>query len=500
MLNIIMGYLNSASAIKFTNMKKSGLWYLPNSRNKIPGKLFLDNNKRTITLQLFTTSYLNGNQFTLGDTKREDNYVELILGDTSNSFLGDITLFACSFSKLAPIGGDLYQLHYSVQFVFNYVHILQRTHLKFNHIEVLYPNSDNFYNGWDSINYEEENPRNECVKVSSTFRIDDELSIDIVDSKRHKFSMSKNYEVKHTNYLKFNYNKTVDIDRVYQDCGTLKKMMEYSSRRKLAFIIKSAKIDFKNIKEYDQPTNLILQKSDDVEEKMAHTYIYSRLTLDQKPFEKRRKLHQNLLLFSAWTESQNSLHNLMKKWFDNERLHPIYDFYIDTIDWSKDGPISNVNFNNRYLNLIQGLEAYYDYLKPEYKYTNETFVAERQKVYNALESKELKKWVGNHLKFPKQPTLSSKLKFLCDRYSEVLFNLEANTDIIKSYPYKAKEYRHKLSHGKISKTFQGKDLNSLYGFSQALLCICILDSIGMEHKTIANRIDANPDINRQIPR
>src|SRR5690554_3741232 len=291
-------------------MKKSGLWYLPNSKNKIPGKLFLDKNKSTITLQLFTTSYLSGNLFEFANTKREDDYVELILGDTSNGPLGDITLFACSFSKLAPIGGELYQLHYSVQFVFNYVHILQRTHLKFNHIEVLYPNSDNFYNGWNSRNREEENPRNEYVKISSTFRIDDELSIDIVDSKRHTISMSKNYEVKHTNHLKFNYNKTVDIDRIYQDCVTLQKMMEFSSRRKLAFIIKSAKIDFENIKDHQQHTNLILLKSDDVEKKMGHTYIYSRLTLNQEPFENRRKLNQNWLLFSAWTESQDSLNNL----------------------------------------------------------------------------------------------------------------------------------------------------------------------------------------------
>lgn len=139
-------------------------------------------------------------------------------------------------------------------------------------------------------------------------------------------------------------------------------------------------------------------------------------------------------------------------------------------------------------------------MNPEYKYINERFIAERQKVYNALESKEIKHWVGNHLKFPKQATLAYKLKFLCDRYSEIFLSLKANAALIKSYPYKAKEYRHKLSHGKINKTFQGKDLNSLYAFSQALLCICILDSIGMEHNQIVKRINFNPDVNRQIPR
>lgn len=478
-------------------MKESGLWYLPNSQNKVPGKLFLEENKSTITLQLFTTFYLSGNPFEFGNSKREDKNVELILGD-SNS--GHLTLFACSFSKLAPIGGELYEVHYRVQYVFNEVHILERSHLKFNHVDVLYPNSDNFYNGWNSMNNDEENRRDEYVEISNTIRIDDELSIDIVNSKWYTFSLSKNYEVKHSTHLKFNYNKTVDIDRIYQDCLTLQKMMEFSSRRKLAFILKSAKIDFENIPDHGQHPKLLPQKSNNENEEMAYTYIYSHLNLNRKPFENRRKLNQNWLLFSGWTDSQDSLNNLTKKWYDNQSLQPIYDFYLDTIDWGEDGAISNVNFNNRLLNLIQGLEAYYDHLNPDYNYKNETFIAERQKVYNALESNELKQWVGNHLKFPKQATLSYKLKFFCDRYSEMLIGLKANAALIKSYPYKAKDYRHKLSHGKINKTFQGKDLNSLYAFSQALLCICILESIGMEHVQIVARIDSNPDINRQIPR
>jgi hypothetical protein len=148
---------------------------------------------------------------------------------------------------------------------------------------------------------------------------------------------------------------------------------------------------------------------------------------------------------------------------------------------------------------MQGLEAYYDFLNPEFKYENEAFVGKRQEIYDALEDDELKNWVGIHLRFPKQANFSHKLKFLCEKYSDILLFLKCKSTLINSYPNKAKEYRHKLSHGKINKTFQGKDLNSLYGFSQALLCICILDSIGMKHKKIADRISSNPDINRQIP-
>ncbi|OUS12046.1 hypothetical protein A9Q93_10700, partial [Nonlabens dokdonensis] len=239
-------------------MKESGLWYLPNSTNKVPGKLYVDKDKDRITLKLYTESYLSGNPFKFPTSEREDDYIELILGDTNRGTLGDLTLFGCSFAKLAPIAGELHELHYSIQFVFNYVHILKRSHLRFNHVEVLFPNSDNFYNSWNSTrsSVDEENPKEEYVKVSSTLKISDELSIDIVDSKHHTISLSKDYEVKHSNHLTFNYKQTVDIDRIYKDCITLQKMMEFSGRRQLAFIIKNAKIDFKHIKGQEQHTNI----------------------------------------------------------------------------------------------------------------------------------------------------------------------------------------------------------------------------------------------------
>lgn len=481
-------------------MKESGLWHLPNSKTKIPGKLFVDNSKNSIILKLYTKSYLSGSVFEFASTKRKDEYIEIILGDIRNGPLGDVTLYGCSFARLAPIAGDLYELHYRIQFIFNYVHILKRSHLKFNYVEVLFPNSDNFFNGWESVNREESNSKNEYVKITNNLKINKQLNIDVVDTRRETVSMSKDYEIKHSNHLTFNYTDTIDIDVIYKDCNTFQKLMEFSGRRSLAFIIKNAKTEFKYVNGERQLQNLVRKNTEDERDKMAHTYIYSRLTLNQEPFENTSKLNQNWLLFSDWTESKQSLNNLITNWFKNESLHPIYEFYLDTVDWGKNGAISNVNFNNRYLNLMQGLEAYYDFLNPDYQYKNENFIVERQKVYDALESKELKRWVGNHLKFPKQANFSDKLKFLCEKYMSILSNLNTNSQLIESYSYKAKEYRHKLSHGKINKTFQGKDLHSLYGFSQVLLCICILDSIGMEHIKIADRINSNPDINRQIPR
>lgn len=481
-------------------MKESGLWYLPYSEYKVPGKLSVSDSKKSIVLKLYTTSYLSENAFGFIDRKRGDDHLNIVLGDTQRGHLGDITLLGCSFAKLAPIAGDLYELHYRVQFVFHYIHILKREHFKFNNIKVLYPHSDNFFNGWQSVGSIDESSVEEYQKVTSVLKINENLTIDIVDSMRRTVSLKKDFELKHSNHLTFNYGASVDIDLIYKDCLTLQKMMEFSSRRNLTFIIESAEIEFDNIENQEQHTHLVLRKNDGRKQTTAHTYIFSRLTLNQEPFENTSKLNQNWLLFSGWTESYQSLNTLISNWFKNKSLQPIYDFYLDTTDWGKEGPISNVNFNNRFLNLMQGLEAYYDYLHPEFFYSNKEFVAQRQKVYNAIASKELKLWVSKHLKFPKQALFIHKLEFLCQKYSEVLVGLKTNPESLKTYPDKAKEYRHKLSHGKISKTFQGKDFHALYSFSQVLLCICILDSLGMPYQKIIQRIDANPDLNRQIPR
>lgn len=477
-------------------MNKSGLWFLPNSDVKVPGKLFVNENKTKITLQLFTKTYLSGNQFEFLKSKRDDDYIEFIYGDNGRSRFSQVTLFGCSFSKLSVVGGDIHQLEYSVQFVFEDVHILSREHLLINNITVLFPNSDTFFNGWGSVEVEEQEKQKEYYRISTTIKVNDDLSIDSINEKREKITATKNYSVEYRHHFDFNYKEPVDIDIVYQDCVVFKKMMEFSTRRKLAFIIRGANIDFQNIKE--QKNGYTLPSGEKTTS--ARAYIFGKLTLNQKPFENTKKTHQNFLLFSKWSESDETLNTLIKNWFSNKELQPIYDIYIDTIDWGTDGVISNVNFNNRFLNVMQGLEAYYDFLNPEFKMINETFIAQRQEVINALDTKHLKDWVRTNSKFPKHANFSIKLMFLVNKYKDVLTGLQISIEFLKAYPNNAKEYRHKLSHGKINKTFQGKVLDSLFRFSQLLLCVCILDSIDMKKEKIISRISSNPDINRQIPR
>ncbi len=477
-------------------MKKQGLWFLPNSDIKVPGKLFVDEDKSKIRLRLFAETYISGNPFEFLKSKRDDDYIEFIYGENDKSSFGQVTLFGCSFSKLSHIGGDIHQLEYSIQFVFEDIHIISRKHLQLNNLTVLFPNSDNFFNGWDSVSDEGEKEVKEYRRKSNTIVINHNLSVDSINEKREKISSGKDYAIEYHHHFNFNYKEPVDIDTVYQDCVVFKKMMEFSSSRKLAFIIRGADIDFKNIKE--QRNRYVL--SSGKKPAKARTYIFSRLTLNQAPFEEKRKLHQNWLLFSKWSESNETLDSFIKEWFANVELQPIYDIYIDTIDWGKDGVISNVSFNNRFLNVMQALEAYYDFLNPDFKIINEEFVKQRQEVINALEAKNLKEWVRTHSKFPKHANFSIKLSFLIDKYRDVLLSLGAMEEFLKSYPNSAKEFRHKLSHGKVNKTFQGKALDSLYRFSQIILSICILDSIGMEKTRIVDRIKTNPDMLRQIPK
>ena len=136
------------------------------------------------------------------------------------------------------------------------------------------------------------------------------------------------------------------------------------------------------------------------------------------------------------------------------------------------------------MNLIQGLESYYDLLDLVYQANNDEFTQNRQKVLTVLKDEDLKDWFLDNVKFPKEATLKYKLEILRDKFSEIFDNVEGLDNLINEYPHKAKEYRHKLSHGNINRTFQGEEFHTMYEFSKILLCFCILESLGFNNNQI----------------
>ena len=481
-------------------MEETGEWYLPDSEIKIPGKLITDDNAKKIFLKLYTPITFSGKELKVNkriDKNGEDAYYEKIIGNRLSSVTARyITLYSCSFKNCPIISDKLYELTYQVQFVFNYVHL---KNLLFKSVSIDFPFLKTFYDGWeDEFDELQEKEPEEYRKYGNVIDINSNFSIKTVDLKWKQLKKRKGYEIKYSKHLEFHYKESVDIESVYKDCNYFTNILEFTTRKKLSFIIKDASIELRNtIGNYN--TSILVNDKDESRD-YTYTSITSVLNFQKEPFLDRFGWTQGYMIFSRWTESQEELNRIIKKWFNNEKLMPIYDFYIDSYNWFKGKvTLSNVMYNNKFLNLIQALEGYYDYLDPIYINTNEMFVGERQKVINSLNDSHLKTWVMLNSKYPKQPTIASKLKHLCDKFNKILNPLFIGHTYIDDYPASAKEYRNKLSHGKINTTYQGPELEGLFKFSQLLLCICIMNSLEMTKYKIIERINANPDLFR-IPR
>ena len=212
-------------------------------------------------------------------------------------------------------------------------------------------------------------------------------------------------------------------------------------------------------------------------------------------------IHQNFMIFSTWVLEKEHLNNLIIKWYENKEYYHIYDFYLDSHNWFEgtEALLSNVMFNNRFLNLIQALEDYHrklnDFSIPE----KMEFENNKKDVLNLLnKDSNLKKWANDHLKFNKYPDLKGRLSYLVNYLMEILTGLFKDNNYFKNFPDQAKNYRDMLSHGKMKGTYQGKELNQLFLMAQILLTICILKSLEIDNQTIIKIIIHNTDFRRII--
>ena len=184
--------------------------------------------------------------------------------------------------------------------------------------------------------------------------------------------------------------------------------------------------------------------------------------------------------------------------------------YLDSHNWFEgtNAVLSNVMYNNRCLNLIQGLE---DYHRKQIE-TSETEKAEydsqrvlefnqnkREALKLANGNSEIKKWLNDTLNLKaKESSLKERLLWLIEKSNPILLELFEGEDQFSIFPNFAKEYRDILSHGNLENTFLGDDFDRLFLMSQLLLTICILKSLKIDDGSITKLIKHKTDFRSTI--
>ena len=221
-------------------------------------------------------------------------------------------------------------------------------------------------------------------------------------------------------------------------------------------------------------------------------------------------MHQNNMLFSKWQLDKDSLNSIIIEWYKSNNFNHIYDMYLDSHNWFEgtDAVLSNVMYNNRCLNLIQGLEDYHRRQiecskKEKSEYDSKRVLEFNQNKKEALklvnDNSKIKKWLNDTLNLkPKESSLKERLLWLIEKSNPILLELFKGEDQFSIFPNFAKEYRDMLSHGNQENTFLGNDFDRLFLMSQLLLTICILKSLKIDDSSITKLIKHKTDFKRTI--
>ena len=461
-----------------------GEWFLPGSSHKLPGRLLYNDTKKQIILEFISNSHLDGNTI-MGPAPKDPRYHTrfpnrlykanhpVILGSTPE----EITLYYCQISSVTKIGKDLHQIQYVIQYVLFGIHIVTLTEMRVLSGTVLYPYMGCWYDsdGFSASGNSFGNPmpfldRSDYIGPSTiTCREGMNIVISDLDTSHHRHENGVYlYKDKST---QFNYRNPVPFNDLIRDALTFRKLLEFAFGRPLYFQLQELQM-IQNGQTLHIPIwNVSHHKGQEI----------PNLTR-----------HQRYMIISDWNTDRKTLNSAIQKWFENQQYHVLYDYYIDSNHRFKDNEIllTNVMFNNRVLNLIQGLDSYHkntlqepepmfnENERKEFQENKEAVVAILKKIGNTA----LKDWMQDRVTYRKvaskpQPKIIVIIEEVITSIRSSLDPGLTQTSLFKEFPQLARDIRDDLSHGHHKETSQGPKMHLIFQVGQIILATCILRSL-----------------------
>lgn len=293
-------------------------------------------------------------------------------------------------------------------------------------------------------------------------------------------------------FLEFIYNQEVDLKVVYNDLNILTQFFDFNS----------------GIKNHIEPRSIIIQKNENlkvskrisnISEEQNHLHLLqfnNRFFINTIDDEKKVSSY-NFRSFFNYHDEKEYVFKVIKEWYKNDKYRVIYQYYIDCNDWLQDSNrlISNVMFNNKFLNVIQALENYHK-IKFGEKTNNTNYELDFSKNLNSLNfilnkelKSELKDWVCSKLIGLNKKTRSFYLTERLD-YIKESCNLMNDINIV-NFSSNSKNIRDSLSHGNINNVFQGRELDVYYNYSLLLLLFSIFKTLKIDDEKLEYLFQSN---------
>ena len=432
----------------------TGKWWLSSDSDHLPGRLSHDKENKQIRLQIFGTSYMDGTPIEDDEKKRVVFYHEIINGDAH----GLLTLHQCSCLGVQEIGKGLYQIDYLIGYVFFDQIVQQEGQLLISAGEFMYPAFKSFMDtdpvhGHKTIftpEYDVKN-RTEIVEISEN------LKIKFLDRK-NEYPKSP-IDQKEFRTVMFIYDKPVSFETLLEDGIYFKKLVEFSFGSHCTSHLSNVWTDERSpIRVW----NTSLNKDERVSQQLRPSY---HMLLSDDNFE-------GIGMVEA-----------IRLWYKYRQVSTIFDLYIDSNYWfdKSEQKLSMVMFNNRFLNIVQALENFHRVAFSEQRPDTSSFEEKKAAVLQLFkggeEQKELKQWLNNSLKMPKDLSLKARLDALLKWLKPETDKWFTNQSTINHFTWYASAMRNVLSHGKHRQTRPPKELRVFMITGQILLAACILKAL-----------------------
>lgn len=457
-----------------------GEWCLANQQEiKIPGILTIDEQHSEISLQLFSEKEISkkfNRQFVNG-----------------HSGLDRITILNCKANSEEFISSKLYISKYSPRFVFIGCQFNSEEELKFKSVQI----NLTYLDQWLEVR------KGDFFKLE--FPNDDTFTAKYNPRKDIIIKLNKECNLAFQRFClpKGGFNTPLDTDVKHYATFTFEQHQSFD-----VFLDLTVKLQNLFMLFIGKP--LSVKERIGYSEKAIDVNCINHFGIEYYPIEifNYKILERDIetkfvdfteMLISTRHFSIEEIKQFILKWFTNyEKFEPVYDIFFHAIaPFWKDGgfTISNVTYNNAFLNIVQALESYHRIKTNNTNADNRVFNSTKDSILKDAKclSKEQKDFIKNNLvpKGKREFTLKNRIEELIKNKNifDCLFNNENNVaeNLVK--------WRDSLTHINHFKSTDVQVIN-LFNKAQIILIVNIFIDLGIEEEIIKQIISSSHLFNK----
>lgn len=478
----------------------SGKWYIPEfSENKISGRLIIDIINSTQVLKLYTEIDFKGHnaEFNSRNTEEKgffnDQYPTIYGNCGVSSY---ITLTNCKRKGLKRVGGDLfYEVSISITFSYQGGLFLDESKIKCYRLTCKFPYLATWYDTDRKFFGDSTAPSMSFEGFNKPSLTNEQLVDEIVINENLTIEIKRLYECLEGNdFLKskitlkhfviFKCKNPVPLENLKNLAFKFLRLMMLCIGKVFTFDFISLISESIEQENQIQPFNI----SQDKQFMLINFFSqYHRRNLVKDEY-----INKVFMLVYGGVPRHKDLENLIRNWFNNyDRFYMIYETYLETQEsfYNTKFALSQKLFYNRYLNLIQSLENYYDISNPK-------FIGEKRKVVEKNAKQILSQikdendinWILDRIEPLNRKTLRSKIKEII-RNDSPIFKPEVfeNSKQIDKFVGETLKFRNSLSHGsKIE--LEAHQIITNYNKTKIIVVCCILNNLGFRKDFIKPRL------------